>query len=77
MLCGLLCLASCPENADFQGHLPCRLCQRLIPFFWGGAVLGLHRYVGFSLAVASRDYSLGALPGLLTAVAPLAVEHAF
>ena len=37
----------------------------------GGAVLGLHCYVGFSLVVASRGCSLVAVLKLLTAVAPL------
>ena len=39
------------------------------------AVLGLHCYEGFSLAVASRGYCLVRVCGLLTAVASLVAKH--
>ena len=39
------------------------------------AVLGPHCCMGFSLAVASRGYSLGAVHRLLIVVASLAVDH--
>ena len=39
------------------------------------AVLDLHCCVGFSLAVVSGLYSLGAARGLLIAVASRVVEH--
>ena len=38
-------------------------------------VLGLHCWVGFSLAAASRGYSLVAVEGFLTVVASLILEH--
>ena len=39
------------------------------------AVLGLHCCTGFSLAVASRGYSLVAMSELLIAVASLVAKH--
>ena len=39
------------------------------------AVLGLRCCVGFSLVVASKGYCLGAVLGLLAAVASLVAEH--
>ena len=39
------------------------------------AVLGLHSCTGFSLVVASRDYSLVAMPGIFVAVSSLVAEH--
>ena len=38
-------------------------------------MLGLHCCSGFSLIAESRGYSLGAMCGLLIAVASLVVEH--
>ena len=39
-------------------------------------IFGLHFYSGYVfLAAVSRGYSLGAVHGLLTAAASLAVEH--
>ena len=39
------------------------------------SALHLHRWVGFSLVVASRSYSLVAVFGLLIEVASLVAEH--
>ena len=39
------------------------------------AVLGLHCYTDFSLAAASRGYSLAGARGVLIAVASLDAEH--
>ena len=41
------------------------------------SVLGRHCCTGFSLVVMSRGYSLAAVHRLLSAVAPLVVEHGF
>jgi len=48
---------------------------KIILFILFLAVLGLHCYVGFSLVVASRDYSPVAVLGLLVAVGSLIAEH--
>ena len=40
-------------------------------------MLDLHCFASFSLVVASRGYSLGALPGLFIAVASLVSEYEF
>ena len=45
----------------------------LTHLFW--AALDLHAVCGLSLVVASRDYSLVAVHGLLRAVASLVAEH--
>ena len=39
------------------------------------AFIGLCCYTGFPLVVASKDYSLVAVHGLLTALASLVAEH--
>ena len=46
-----------------------------VVFFWGGAVLCLHCYMGFSLAVASGGYFLVALHRLLIEAASVFAEH--
>ena len=59
----------------FKGHSPVACVRGSFPFLGGGAVLGLHCYVGFSLVVASRGCSLVAVLRLLTEVASLVEEH--
>jgi len=49
-----------------------KLCVELMSLL---VVLGLHCWVGFSLAAASRGCSLVAVEGFLTVVASLIVEH--
>ena len=43
--------------------------------YWFLAILGLHCYVGFSLVMSSRAYSLAVVLGLLIVVASLIMEH--
>ena len=44
-------------------------------FYFLMTLLGLRCCVGFSLVVASKGYCLGAVLGLLAAVASLVAEH--
>ena len=54
--------------------IPFLLARGSIFFFLLSAVLGLYRWLGFSLVAESRGYSLVAVLRLLVALASLVVE---
>ena len=65
----------------FLSLAPLALVPLYLLFFFSNctdlflAMLGLHHYTGFSLAAASRGYSLAGVHGVLIAVASLDAEH--